>query len=382
MLRIKPYSVGPFMKYIREFEGLRGLMALWVVIGHWSTTALIPHRIGMTKLYNGYAVDVFVILSGFAITALIDKRPERYGLYISRRILRIFPVYLLFLAISVLTVNLAFNVWSTIPTGHMMDRRADIAASSIQYFWPHLGAHLPALHGLIPRNILPNTDYAFLGQAWSISLEWQFYLVAPFLIGALHGKFSARKIAVFISVAVVAILIERRMPEGFLGTHLPDFYIGITSFYFLKARLSDNPAVRQLPIVPLWLAAMVLCIYFRSPAALPYAIWASMLAIVIRSAEGDCGVSRKLSGLLTSRPIQNLGQMAYSIYLSHMLVIVLSLALLNRLGLAASPVSAPLLLVMALIGTLAVSTVSFRLVEKPFHEMGRRLQDRRREAAA
>ena len=54
------------MKYVKEFEGLRGLMALWVVIGHWATSVPLSFAPLPPKLYNAYAVDVFIMLSGFA----------------------------------------------------------------------------------------------------------------------------------------------------------------------------------------------------------------------------------------------------------------------------------------------------------------------------
>jgi len=49
----------------------------------------------------------------------------------------------------------------------------------------HLLAHLTLLHGALPHNILPASEYMFLAPAWSLSLEWQFYLIAPIWIWAL-----------------------------------------------------------------------------------------------------------------------------------------------------------------------------------------------------
>lgn len=46
-------------------------------------------------------------------------------------------------------------------------------------------AHIPLIHGLIPPSALPDAAAAFLGRAWSISTEWQFYLIAPQAVAAL-----------------------------------------------------------------------------------------------------------------------------------------------------------------------------------------------------
>lgn len=69
------------MKRFQQIEGLRGYLALWVLVGHligYSGIALSPKFYlfaGATK-----AVDVFIILSGFVITHMMlehcDVRPS------------------------------------------------------------------------------------------------------------------------------------------------------------------------------------------------------------------------------------------------------------------------------------------------------------------
>ena len=363
------------MKYIRELEGLRGLMAWWVVIGHWSTTAPIPHFIGKTKLYNGYAVDVFVILSGFAIAALIDKRPERFGMYITRRFLRIFPVYLFFLVISALLAPLALQTWQAAPAGYMQDNRIRIATDSLTYFWPHLWAHLAAVQGLIPDRFLPSTDYAFLGQAWSISLEWQFYLIAPFMIAWARPSAPLGRMVWLLFVAAVCVALSRFMPAGFLGTHLHKFLIGIFSFAFLKARFEGNP-VLQFPMLPFAVFGVPVLVFLNTPAALPYAIWTLMMVTIVIAHEHSKGPFAALSRMFTHPLALNAGKMAYSVYLSHMIVIIVALNLLEPMNLGNVTLSVALL-GLTLVGTLVVSTIAYRLLEDPFHKLGKSLKDPR-----
>ena len=65
--------------------------------------------------------------------------------------------------------------------------------------------------------------------------------------------------------------------------------------------------------------------------------------------------------------------MAYSVYLSHMLVIVLGLNILEKLDIRDSLTQASLLLAFVLPVTLAISWISYNFVELPFHNIGRRL---------
>lgn len=368
------------MYYIKELQGLRGLMAWWVVVGHWSTTAPIPISIAKTKLWNGYAVDVFIILSGFAIAAMIDKRPERYGMYLMRRFLRIFPIYLFFLVASALLAELALETWQSAPLVYLRYTRIRIASDTLVYFWPHLLTHLLAVHGLIPDQILPKTDYAFLGQAWSISLEWQFYLIAPFMIAWARPSAPLGRTVWLLFVAAVCVALSRFMPAGFLGAHLHKFLIGIFSFAFLKARFEGNPAL-QFPMLPFAVFGVPFLLFLKTPATLPYMIWIMMMVTIVIAREQEKGPFAAASRAFTHPFALKMGNMAYSVYLSHMLVIVGALNLLERLNLGNVALSVALL-VLTLIGTLIISTLTYRLIEKPFHEFGRSLKDKREVAYA
>jgi peptidoglycan/LPS O-acetylase OafA/YrhL len=189
------------MNYIRELTGLRGLLALWVVFGHLAAT------VTETNLFNPYAVDIFIILSGFSIAAMIDKKQEPYGLYLSRRILRIFPTYLLFLILSVAAARLYLTTWQFAPQTSMRDARIYLAQESLAH-WPiHLAIHLTGLQSLVPPTFLPGSDFAFIGQAWSLSLEWQFYLIAPFLVSFVSSRFTWKRTVLTLSICAILRII-------------------------------------------------------------------------------------------------------------------------------------------------------------------------------
>ena len=72
--------------------------------------------------------------------------------------------------------------------------------------WPSawgvfVGTHLTMTHGLFPNGVLPDVWVGFLGAAWSLSTEWQFYVLA-LLVGKRLGL--VRMAWLFVIMAGVA----------------------------------------------------------------------------------------------------------------------------------------------------------------------------------
>jgi peptidoglycan/LPS O-acetylase OafA/YrhL len=357
-------------RYVKEFEGLRGLMAIWVLIGHWAISIPVSFGLPDAKFYNGYAVDVFVMLSGFAIFSLLESRHEPYGPYLLRRFFRIFPVYLFYLGISVLLQSEMRDAFTGGPAAFMDDRRLAILDNTAAHWWQHLVAHLTLLHGLIPETLLPDTNFAFLGQAWSLSLEWQFYLIAPLLLALVGGRARLWLSSALIAAVIVSLAIRPAMGSGFLGAKLHLFVLGIATFYAMRHIVTN-----ALP-VSAWRGRLILgalicfLLLLRSPAALPFLIWVITAYAAMATIQGGTGWTGLLSRLLNSWPIQWLGHISYSVYLSHMIAMTGGLLLLERIpGLHPWPFAIGLLAIV-LPGTIVLSLGSFMLIERPFMNLG------------
>src|SRR4026209_1050430 len=78
------------MKHIKEFDGLRGLLAMWVFATH--ILELGPYASAAALIRAHLAVDIFIILSGFVIFHLLSTG-EDYRAFITRRWFRLFPVF-------------------------------------------------------------------------------------------------------------------------------------------------------------------------------------------------------------------------------------------------------------------------------------------------
>jgi peptidoglycan/LPS O-acetylase OafA/YrhL len=111
-------------------------------------------------------------------------------------------------------------------TGHLVDRLAHPLGAEI-------GAHLTMIHGLLPDAVLPGAWTSFLGAAWSLSTEVQFYAVMALLAPALPGRRGLSRL--FLGLAIAALAWRWAAPDGwqFSRAFLPNkaqyFALGVAS---------------------------------------------------------------------------------------------------------------------------------------------------------
>ncbi|MEG9433501.1 acyltransferase family protein [Terriglobus sp. ADX1] len=179
--------------YYPALDGLRGLAALAVFSFHY---------LGLPKQLNwGWAgVDIFFVLSGFLITGILydsRARADRFRIFYIRRSLRIFPLYYLVLLIPVLLYPLVhwhfyrgLWVWPAYLGNYANFLFASDYAANASPF----AGLITTVHG-----------YAFgygLDHLWSLSVEEQFYLVWPLLVYVIGRRITLRNLCVAVAVAI------------------------------------------------------------------------------------------------------------------------------------------------------------------------------------
>ena len=359
-----------------ELEGLRGVMSWWVVVCHLLQQAGFTESglgRGWRILAHGeYPVDVFIILSGFVIHKLWHDAQEPYGVFITRRFLRLWPAYAICLLGALVLRPCLAGLLAHAPLAHAPGSAEHLAASrqnwqhEEEHFSAHLLAHLPMLHSAVPETILPVSSLAFLGPAWSISLEWQFYLIAPPLFWFLKKGGSFAWLA-FAGVAGVGWMLRYVPPlsiwfpmEGFLPQKLLLFGLGMISHQVWFA--FPDPTERAAPAL-LSLALLVLFLTL----SIPLALWIAVLAGIF-SSQG------LLKRALDSAPLQFLGRVSYSTYLGHMLILWAVQPLIFR---AMPAIDGPQMLValclLAVPLIVVFSVLLHRCIEAPAIRLGRRI---------
>lgn len=359
--QIGPARTGPVQK-LRSIEGLRGLLAMWVLFGHVLATSGFGNgwRGPFAVLADGgNAVEVFMIVSGFVIFYLLDTAREGYGRFILRRALRLYPVYLLLVVFSISLLPLEAYVYTQAPWPHPLNvARAQYAIYSLANLPLQLVAQLTMLYSIIPTWILPHAGSAILPPAWSLGIEWQFYVIAPALFWALKrgGKTSIAAIAIACAVHYLI--------GGYFAfpSHVPSFGMGIAS-YFLWRRC--NPPDWPL-LVPIGVALAYSLTHI--PALVVWAV------VFLSAVQARSPYAMLVNRVLETRLLLALGRWSYSIYLAHYLVLALSMAALlwadaAKLGEGYFFI---VLLLLTVGGTLVVSALLYRFVEAPCIALGRR----------
>lgn len=376
-----------------RFEGLRGWLASSVVFAH-----LVFLSVGASdnKITNSVyklgavAVFVFIILSGFVITHLLVSKRERYLPYLTRRGFRLFPAYLVCLMASLVLAPLVETTlanWHPDPSYVEGDTR--LLDSPSQFFAAHLLAHLTMMHGVIPDTLLPGSSTMFLTPAWSLSLEWQFYMLAPLIVFLARGNASS------VALGFVLLFTTVLYRYGVFGrfTYSSIFFSAPLYFWIgISCRLL-YPRMVGAATFPLTFALgiLIFLLSFGVFDNLPFAIWGAVFAVMCADERQAAGLNGRfvnaMDWLLQNRFALWLGKCSYSIYVFHSIGLifvkycVVSLyPEISRAGCAAA---------LALIGVPLVLGSSYllnRYIETPGialgHVIARRMSRKRLKLAA
>ncbi|HEU0065092.1 MAG TPA: acyltransferase, partial [Flavisolibacter sp.] len=177
-----------------HYEGLdawRGIALLMVMFSHYFITTSIG-QLGWV------GVEMFFVLSGFLITGILLKAkeyPETYfRFFYIRRALRILPFYFLFLISFYVIINV-FN-------------RTGLLEYYTHNWWCYF---LFVQNWLFAIKGLP--DEYYLNHLWSLSVEEQFYIIWPFIIYYIPGKYLLNFLVSFASiVCIIRIILWFRYP--------------------------------------------------------------------------------------------------------------------------------------------------------------------------
>ena len=341
--------------------GLRALAATMVVIIHsgafsgWGSVGNAMTGAGK------YGVDIFFVISGFTIAKTFTEASS-YRTYLTRRIMRILPLYYVLITFAILVVA------------------AGLISPS--YWMLRFGAEPDLYNWIMHLSMLSYLDYrvanSVLGVEWSIPIEVFWYIALPsmlFLSKSLKGAVAAMFALAFLTAAF------SYASNQYLGTSLPIkwtpisqghlFFLGAWAFFFRSRNVGEQQKHAKIWIMVAAGAMLVPMIVEFGGRGEVFALSTAIFIAFLRPDQ-----FRVLCRILTVRPMLFLGSISYSIYLIHPLVIqaLEDFGVINETGSFAR-----FSLVYGI--TVALSSCTYILIEKPTNKLGRKMVERKKLAA-
>jgi peptidoglycan/LPS O-acetylase OafA/YrhL len=361
-----------------ELDSLRGLAALTVLLGHlekmWSETyppvsAICTWIVALTLQSGAEAVILFFVLSGFVLSLpAVEGRPQSYFTFVTRRVFRIYIPYVAALAASIAASMYLYS--------------RSISSTWVLNYWSGpVQWHVVWQHVMFLRVF--NTD-RFDPPIWSLVHEMRISLFFPFLC-AIVLRFKNRwAFALALTITATSTVMDKlhgvEAATSVADTlhYIPMFILGI---YLARERASiaacfsglSRPARIALGVVGILLftfaggqlhlvAGQIMHVGLRVISDWLTALGAGGVIVI-------CLNSPSCKRILHWPPIRLLGQMSYSLYLMHFIVLLCCVDLLfGRIPL-------PVILSLALVLSIAVSWCSYLWIEKPSMNLGRRLSN-------
>ncbi len=163
---------------VNHFTVLRLILASLVIVGHaaeltdGNTSRELFHRLGARLTAGDFAVDAFFVISGYLILQSWSQQPNVRS-FLTKRILRIVPAFLVAYLISVLIVG-------RIGGGPSYFARLSTPEGIFQFFRGIIVLTYPYAPPVFPGFPYPLSN----GSIWTIAYEFRCYLLIP-LLGSL-----------------------------------------------------------------------------------------------------------------------------------------------------------------------------------------------------
>lgn len=339
---------------VRPMEGLRGFAVFLVFLVHYMTL-VTPWIVGepsllafakTTHTIGNVGVDLFFVLSGYLIYGSLISRPQAFMHFMSRRITRIYPAFFVVFVFYV-ALSFIFPAQSKIPAS---------AITGILY----LVANLLLLPGLFPIEPL-------ITVAWSLSYEMFYYIAIPLFIALFRLRDRS---AVWRSSFFLAITLATLAYCAIYGgpVRLVMFAAGILLFEAIKSKRVPTPSgIFGCFALVLGLVSTLAPITGNIGMTLKISIlFGSFFLLCLTCFRDPSGwLPQGFSWL----PLRWLGNMSYSYYLLHGLVLKTAFLALSLLTMPAN--NNPTLLFCGLLpilfaATLVPSAILYLAVERPF----------------
>jgi peptidoglycan/LPS O-acetylase OafA/YrhL len=313
-----PPTTRPRVAPVDALTSMRGLAAVWVVVFHFQGDLylLLPPLEALAPLLRlGHtAVPFFFLLSGYVLMLnygdafrRVSARP--YLGFVGKRFARVYPVHL-FTLLALLGMVL-------------VSRRLGLPYVESAHTAPAFFLNLALM-----QTWVPDFEMSWNGPSWSISSEWFAYLIFPFFCPALSAIRSWKGAVVAVvagwAASVACYAFTGAVPWHYLFIVVPTFLTGCLLCRAVSLAAGPPSLPRYLPDA-LLVALVVLPFPVAhlgdwSGAAQYKALIAPLFACFAGLIYAFGRLSDACSAVWRSAPLLFLGDISYSLYMTHSLV--------------------------------------------------------------
>jgi peptidoglycan/LPS O-acetylase OafA/YrhL len=355
--------------YIPAVDHLRAFAALLIFFYH--SVTLVGYRIEFGEpfafqrwkvatnpvsalLFEGHtAVSLFMVLSGFIFTIGAYQSQVRYVEFVRNRFLRTYPLFLLMLFTGIYSYSDHFNVAALLQSLLFM-------------------GNLP---GAVDAG-------AFSSMFWAVAVEWQFYLVFPFLMLFVnrHGvRYAFGLLLIFVALRCCAALLGANVRDLSYWTiigRMDQFLLGMVAGVMYCRHFRAGVLFDALFVVSVVLMFTLMYAFNQAggwPAVGYYKIvWPTVEGLMWSCfILGYISVARLLPGVV-SKALIAIGTISYSMYLIHFVVVDICIrqqffVLVPGADAMQNALYTALLYLLPMV--LLLSTFTYHVVEKPFLQL-------------
>jgi len=304
-------------------------------------------------------VDIFFVISGYLITSIIYTNINNFNfiVFIERRARRIVP---LLLVVIIFTIPISY--FFMLPK-NLFDFGQSVFFSPIflsnflfwfeEGYWELTSQMKPLLH------------------TWSLSVEWQFYILFPFIFLLKKKEYIILSFFIF---WVISLLVAVNQ-ENELLTITTDKILSIGNFYlpfsrfwefltgglifFFEKDIKFKKNIYNNTLCLLGVLLVLWSIYYLDESLIYPNLFSLMPVIGISLIIIYIQKSSLIYNLITTKIIKHIGEISYSLYLWHFPLIVFEKYLTNLNPNIFNDITTLLIVYL-------LSLISFRYVEKPF----------------
>lgn len=293
-------------KKFEYIDSLRGIAILLVILVHTLSCMAAENSYfsGPVRAFivNGQlGVQLFFIVSAFTLMLSYQNRyneKNRTTNFFIRRFFRIAPMYYLAIIFILLDNHFGLNTYKV---------------QHEQYTLLEIVTNFLFINGWIPEYI-----NRLVPGGWSITVEFTFYMILPFLCSKIK---SLNASIILVVASLLFSTVFRMIMEVMIGdkgahfltlnfiSQLPVFSLGILAYWILNDK-------RKIESYSLLFVALAVFVY--SYKVVPYHFFYSLVFFLILLA-----LTQKPYQLLSNKILASIGKVSYSMYLIHFIFICL-----------------------------------------------------------